>query len=241
MAFFTPSCLISEIRGSVGNQTFSRNAHGNIVKEKLVQTVTNTAKQIETRGVMADAVIAWQGLDDSERREWQQFAKLFPRKNSLGKQYILSGYGLFVSCYLNKINTGNLGNPLPVQPPPFPVVYEIEVFQSTGNFNTRFRSERINPGFEHSWYVAPQHLGQLKSFNPSTLRHWISQEVVASRSVPTYNVYFTVFGSFPTLTSSYTFLQGYRTVHVESGISSKMYFFGFNQLFDGLINPKILH
>jgi hypothetical protein len=100
MAFFTPSCLISEIRGSVGNQTFSRNAHGNIVKEKLVQTVQNTARQQVWRDHLADAVTEWQSLTDAERKAFYSIAKDFPRIDSLGKKQILTGYHFFVGKYV---------------------------------------------------------------------------------------------------------------------------------------------
>lgn len=100
MAFFTPSCLISQIRGSVGNQTFSRNAHGAIVKEKLVQTVTSTAAQIAYRDDFAEGVANWQGFSDAQRKRLYLIAKDFPRTDSLGKKQILTGYHFYLSMWM---------------------------------------------------------------------------------------------------------------------------------------------
>jgi hypothetical protein len=100
MAFFTPSCLISEIRGSVGNQTFSRNAHGNIVKQKLVQTNPDTAAQQTVRANMAAAVEDWQELTDSQRREFYDMAKDYPRTDSLGRTYVSTGYHFYIRTKL---------------------------------------------------------------------------------------------------------------------------------------------
>jgi hypothetical protein len=237
MAFFTPSCLISEIRGSVGNQTFSRNAHGNIVKEKLVQTNPDTAKQQAVRTVMSDAVEAWQLLTDSERSEWSRFARLFPRRNSLGKQFYLPGYHQFVSCYLNRINSFQAGNPQPVRPPAFPIITSISVTNNGITTVTNFQTGNINAGFDISFYITEQHLGNIKSLNPSNLRHWWSFDVSASRNVTTNLEYSTVFGEDYIFSDDYSIFQGYKFVHLASGIASKMYYFGYQSLFAGSVYP----
>lgn len=102
MAIFTPSSLVSEIRGSVGEQTYSKNASGIYVKQKLTQTVTDTSFQAIRRAAMAEAVQAYQALTDSEYIAWTEFCKENPVKNRLGVKYIRSAYNEFVSRWLNK-------------------------------------------------------------------------------------------------------------------------------------------
>lgn len=102
MAIFTPSSLVSEIRGSVGEQTFSRNGSGIYVMSKLTQTNPDTPAQQVRREAVAEAVTAWQSLSDAEAQQWIAFAKSNRLKNRLGVNYTRSGFNEFVNRYVNR-------------------------------------------------------------------------------------------------------------------------------------------
>jgi hypothetical protein len=133
MAFFTPSCLISEIRGSVGNQTFSRNAHGNIVKEKLVQTNPDTARQQEFRGHMGEAVTAWQGLTQPQRNQWYTLGRDTIVTDSLGVKRIQNGYHLFIQRKLNLLKINQAGTPVLGIKPIIPAITRTELREDGGD------------------------------------------------------------------------------------------------------------
>lgn len=112
MAKFSPGAIISEIRGSVGNENYSRNRYGPIVRAKLTQPYSATALQVANRTRMQNAVSAWQALTDAERKAYSQFAMDHPFEDSLGQTKVYSGYTFFLKCYLNAYSVFDTPQPL---------------------------------------------------------------------------------------------------------------------------------
>jgi len=133
MANFQPSSLVSEIRGSVGQLTYSRNRGGAVVKQKLVQTNPDTALQQAVRAEMADAVIAWRNETQEVQDMWIQFASSKLIGKNISRKIHRSGMNEYTSRYLNKFVIS--GAVSPYQPLPsvrlFPVI--TLVAQSAGS------------------------------------------------------------------------------------------------------------
>lgn len=117
MAVITPSSLISEIRGSVGTQTFSRNRYGAYVKNKLTQVNPDSVDQQAVRAEMAAAVAEWQSSAQEYQDVWNQFVMSQRISKNISRKISRSGFNEFLSRWMNRYALGASGtgfNPLPL-------------------------------------------------------------------------------------------------------------------------------
>lgn len=102
MGILTPSSIISEIRGDVGNVSYSRNRYGPFVRSKINQTNPSTTYQETRRAAMAAAVTAWQGLSDSEYKQWHEFVSQHKFPGRLPGRTRRSAWNEFANRYINR-------------------------------------------------------------------------------------------------------------------------------------------
>jgi len=114
MAGITTGSIVSDIRGSVGDEIYSRNKYGAYVKAYAAPVQPDTSLQLARRAQMATAIAAWQALSDSERIAWNAFASGSLIENSVGKTVSRNGFGLFVSRKMVLLIKGLSDNPSPV-------------------------------------------------------------------------------------------------------------------------------
>jgi len=140
MAVITKSALISEIRGSVGNVTYSRNRAGAIAKAKLIQTNPDTIEQQAVRATMADGVQEWQNLSQQMQDLWLRYVSEELVGKSISRKVRRTAMNEFVSRWMNRFAVG--GTAVEFFPLPKvrlnPVIQSVE--QTTGsiilNINT---------------------------------------------------------------------------------------------------------
>ena len=116
MAVITPSSLISEIRGSIGDVTYSRNRGGQYVKSKLVQSVTHTEFQEPYRWAMGQACIFWKAMSSRVKNQWNEATRIRQSKMSIAVKHRQSGFNMYVSRWLNQAVIGSANSnfsPLP--------------------------------------------------------------------------------------------------------------------------------
>ena len=70
MAKYTPGPLVSQISGSTGGQTFSRNRGGQYVRARAVPITSTTFEALAAKARLGTASAAWQGLTDGQRTAW---------------------------------------------------------------------------------------------------------------------------------------------------------------------------
>ena len=97
MARINTGAIISEIRGSVKDQTYSRNAGGAYVKGKLIQTNPNTTYQQTYREYFKNISAAWKGLSDENRNAWIAEGLKTNPKSSIQSYRKQAGFNCFVS------------------------------------------------------------------------------------------------------------------------------------------------
>lgn len=102
MAVITPSALISEIRGSIGDQTFSKNAFGAYVKAKLTQTNPNSSAQANIRAAVAEANTAWKLISDDTFLQWKEYVSNELTSKNISRKIHRSAFNEFTSRYLNR-------------------------------------------------------------------------------------------------------------------------------------------
>lgn len=112
MARYVPG-MLGAISGSIGSYTLSKNASGYYIKQKAIPTQPNTAAQLIVRALMATAVSTWQNfLSSANRQAWAQAADLHKR-SAMGFGFTMSGYNLFIACF---IAASKIGVATPVAP-----------------------------------------------------------------------------------------------------------------------------
>lgn len=109
MATITPSSVVAEAKGSIGNQVYSRNAYGPYVKARVTPTNPSTARQLDWRGRLSDAIAAWQSLPLDEKQWYQAQADQRTVHSRIGKRETITAYNLFVRHYLLQTKSGGGG------------------------------------------------------------------------------------------------------------------------------------
>ncbi len=116
MAKFNPGSIISEIRGSVGDVTYSKNHYGPYSKQKLTQTVTNTDYQLLMRNALRNGVLAYQQLTDQEYLEWSTFVNQREKSFTISRKQKQAAFNEYISRYINAACIGVSPGVIPVDP-----------------------------------------------------------------------------------------------------------------------------
>jgi len=93
--------IISEARGSIAGFTFSRNTYGAYGRQKVSPINPQTAYQIGVRNDFTSMAVAWSGLTDAQRLQWNTQAVNWTRTNVFGDNVPLTGFNLFMRLNLN--------------------------------------------------------------------------------------------------------------------------------------------
>lgn len=146
MANIRTGSIVSDVRGKVGSEIYSRNRGGAYVKAYAAPVQPNTTAQITNQSNFAAAVSAWLALTDGERHDWNTFAARQKTKGVFTSNVNLTGRSLFISRKMNILSIGLNSTPHPHQSLPrvkasYSVIYSNAVnnFQFTpsivGNYN----------------------------------------------------------------------------------------------------------
>lgn len=106
MALFTPSSTISEIRGSIGSQTYSRNRYRNIIRNRVTPANPNTTFQQASRADLTAAVAAWQALSDANKNRFAVAAKNWNSKSTIDGTKPLSAYNYYIKAFMVQATYG---------------------------------------------------------------------------------------------------------------------------------------
>lgn len=90
---------VSEMIGSAGGNTWSRNSSGPYMRKRVKPVNPNSFRQSRVRAIMSAIVAAWSGvLTQLQRDDWITFAKNMPEKNGLGEVIRFSGFVQYVKA-----------------------------------------------------------------------------------------------------------------------------------------------
>lgn len=108
MAIIKLGSTVVGIRGSIGGVTYSGNLSGPYAKAWGRSTNPRASLQQNARSSLGNLGAIWQGLSDTDRDDWNDFAATDPEPtfNSLGEPVTLSGYGYFVRCNVRLLKVG---------------------------------------------------------------------------------------------------------------------------------------
>lgn len=98
---------VSEMRGSIAGNVFSRARSGAIVRNRIAPIQPNTSAQSFVRANFQSATDGFKALTAAEVLEWNEVAQTVSRFNSLGETYTPSGKQLYMESALNQYVIGN--------------------------------------------------------------------------------------------------------------------------------------
>lgn len=108
------------MRGSVGGATYGNSPSGFTKRNKPIPVQPISQDRGAARAQLAFWQGQWRQLDDGERAAWAAAAANFPRINSLGITYYLSGINLYTSFNITLTIGGFSGITSPPSPYSFP-------------------------------------------------------------------------------------------------------------------------
>lgn len=107
MALITTGIGISEIRGSEGGSTFSRNHYGMYVRQRSVPVNPNSGRQQAARANFAAIAARWLGiLTDAQRTAWNLYGSSVPMQNKLGQEIYLTGFSHYLRSNTPRVLAG---------------------------------------------------------------------------------------------------------------------------------------
>ncbi len=108
--------VVSDIRGKVGEEIYSRGPGGLQVRSVGSWVQPDTQRQIDQRTICAKLAVAWSGLlSEDQRAGWRAYAKQWPRVNRWGEPMNIGGYqAFFRACayYFKALGDLAPGNPV---------------------------------------------------------------------------------------------------------------------------------
>lgn len=219
MAKFTPGAIISEIRGTIASTTFSKNAAGAIIRNRVVPINRNSTAQSNQRQVFSNISSAWRGLTEAQRNSWIAAAPDFPYQDSLGQTKFLSGAQLYEKLNLNLAVIGEAS--ISDAPPQtsFPAMTLGTITATAASLSAVFTPSPVPAGMTAVFY-ATRPLSAGKSFVNKSDFKFIQTEAAAGISpVDLFAAYTAAVSSLTGQAGKKVFVE-YRLIEVASGIAS---------------------
>lgn len=193
MAVIQTGSIVSDIRGSVGSETYSRGQGGAYVRARAGPGGEPNANQLEITAAMTDLSQAWSDtLTEQQREDWQTYAKQFPKPNRWGRRTLKNGYNRFIGVNFNRyVENDNIATASPPTAPPIgPPDFTHVAATNPDTFSIPYPLLPTLPGTDTLWvfsYVgAEQNVGRYfyatpwtrLAFSAITVANWKANPLV---------------------------------------------------------------
>lgn len=154
--------MMTDARGKVGGQVFSKNRGGAYVRTKVSPINPQTAAQTTARAALAGFSAGWRALTAAQRLAWNNAVQDFQTTDVFGDIKTPSGIDLYIriNCNLAKIGVAAISTPpLPTNVPPLTGLalvadvsdasFEISATEATAGANIKLYVEAtpcLSPG-----------------------------------------------------------------------------------------------
>lgn len=110
MAIFRIGGVASDVRGSIGGQTYSRNRTGAYIRNRTVPINPGSPFQSAVRALVAQLSNAWVTvLTADQRAAWDAYADAVHLPNSLGELRNVGGLGMYVRGNVARLQAAETG------------------------------------------------------------------------------------------------------------------------------------
>ncbi len=148
-----------EARGGIGGLVYNTWRGINTVKTNTSPTGQGTAKRLAAQALLIQAAQLWQGLTDTNRANWRQYAIDHPVADWTGSPKRLTGMNWYVSCAVQMLRLGNtpVDDPPGIAAPDAPVDFAIS--QSTADLVAEWTSPTADGNNIEVFIVGPLSAG----------------------------------------------------------------------------------
>lgn len=199
MAIIKFGMMMTDARGKLGGQVFTKTRSGATVRTKVTPTNPQTAAQQTSRAVLGNLSTAWRALTEEQRQGWNAAVDGFQRTNIFGDAYSPSGKNLFVGLNANLAQTGsprNDASPTPIEVPAA-IIANVGVAVGLAEIDIVFQDS--SPG--SSFYVIFQASKPMSAGRFNFSGSFSTFETVPGTSFPSptslYTSYVAKFGAIP--------------------------------------------
>lgn len=208
MAVLNMGVIVTDIRGKLAGNQFSKSRAGNILQRKCNQKKGGTPSQSNRRAVFADFAKYWRSLTDSERAQNNANTSSYPVLDRFGNVKFLSGFQLLLRSNINLRTLGS--SPIQVVPATPPaaagvtVVYMNIAVIPSGVTEAVFETTDLTGDYSNKTFVL-----------------YISPGV--SPGISNYNGRFTQIGTYVPDVTTYSFAFGYPNTLVLPTAGDKVF------------------
>jgi hypothetical protein len=97
---------ITDARGSLAGNTFTRSRAGSVVRQRVAPIQPNSMSQSRQRQLLASAVAVYTSFTTAQVAAWQALADQITKTNKLGDTYTPSAIQTFIGYYIDQSNIG---------------------------------------------------------------------------------------------------------------------------------------
>lgn len=111
MAIIRP--MNHEASGSIAGTTYSHNAGGQYIRQRRAPDNPNSGRQSAMRTALTTNSRAWNGLTNTQRQAWRNYATANPILNALGASIVINGIAMYIKLAQGILDQGGTPNPVP--------------------------------------------------------------------------------------------------------------------------------
>lgn len=108
MALIKFGMMMTDARGKLGGQVFTKARNGSTVRTKVTPSNPRSAAQQKARGLLASLSRQWSNLTEAQRLAWNNAVGSYPKTNIFGDNYLTTGKSLFIGVNTNISNVGGI-------------------------------------------------------------------------------------------------------------------------------------
>lgn len=141
--------IVTEGRGKLGGQVYSRNRSGAYVRSKVTPSNPQTARQSVIRSFLAQLSTGWRNLTEAQRDAWRGAVDNWKRTDIFGDTVTPTGKNLYTQLGVVMLNIGET----PLNTPPVPeAIVEPEIATlsldiGSGTFDIELSSVETNQSY----------------------------------------------------------------------------------------------
>lgn len=123
--------MMTDARGKLGGQVFSKNRGGSYVRTKVTPSNPRTVAQMFSRSILGVLSVKWNALTDAQRSEWNNAVEDWQKTDIFGDIKKPTGKNLFVGINKNLAGVDFSNIVVPAQKMELPVISEVSFIYNT--------------------------------------------------------------------------------------------------------------
>ena len=161
--------MMTDARGKLGGQVFSKNRSGAYVRTKVTPVNPRTAAQQLSRSILGTLSASWSGLTEAQRRAWNSAVEDWQKTDVFGDLRKPTGKNLFTSLNKELIQSNQPQVLLPPDKVVMPEIKLIGLYIASDTGEIEYETEGDSTGFVLQCSATPP-ISQGTSFIDDKLR-----------------------------------------------------------------------